>query len=211
MAKGGFTTADITVDSSGRIITAASGSAGGGAYEPKLLAEGPASGNHTTSGNTSTVGAYLFAGGGGGGAGGNGVGSRGGHAGFGFYSAPVDASTAYAYNVAAGGATTSGVNSPSGNAGAAGGNTVFTNIGTVNGGGGGNAALDSPVDNDNASGTAGTQPGASFEYSDRNFYIGGNTAYGEGEEGTQRSGPGTRVTSNPPGTKGALIVFENTG
>jgi len=208
MAKGAFTTTDITVDSSGRVIKASSGSAGGGAFEPKLIAEGPASGNHTTSGNTSTIGAYIYAGGGGGGAGGNGVGGEGGYGGFGYYSAPVDARTAYGYNVGAGGATTSGVNAPAGNAGAAGGETVFTNIGTVNGGAGGAAALDNPP---GGTATAGSAPGATFTYSDRNFYIGGNTAYGEGEEGTQKSGPGTRVTSNPPGTKGALIVFENTG
>ena len=96
MAKGAYTTADITVDSEGRIITASSGSGGAQPLNLLKIATGPASGNFATSNNTSQVIAYI--GGGGGGQGGQNSGNPapwqqnggiGGAVGFVFYTAAV--------------------------------------------------------------------------------------------------------------------------
>ena len=107
VAKGDFTSATIAVDSSGRIFSAASGSAGGGAFVPKVFVSGPASG--TLASNAGFIGAYLYAGGGGGGGGTRrnqvqGTGGTGGDGGFGFYGSPVSAPFSQPYSVGGGGA-----------------------------------------------------------------------------------------------------------
>ena len=67
LAKGDFTVSSITVDSSGRVITASSGTAGGGANELALAAIGGQSGTYTANANANRIAAYMAAGGGGGG------------------------------------------------------------------------------------------------------------------------------------------------
>lgn len=113
-AKGTFTSADITVDSSGRVISAASGSGGGdtGALVLKDVIGGPASGTYTANANAKSV--YVMAIGGGGG--GN-QSSFGGYGGFGTYFEDISGSPGYSapYSVGAGG-----------NMGGTGGTTTFT-------------------------------------------------------------------------------------
>ena len=67
-STGAFTTADISVDSSGRVYSVSSGSGGAQPMNMLLAAGGPAAANITTNPGTSQVLAYC--GGGGGGAGG---------------------------------------------------------------------------------------------------------------------------------------------
>jgi len=67
LAKGSYTTSDITIDSSGRVITASSGTAGGGAMIMQYSFRGPATGTFATNnGNYAMVYAASGAGGGGG-------------------------------------------------------------------------------------------------------------------------------------------------
>ena len=65
-AVGSFTASNITVDSSGRVITASSG-AGAANMEMVLFRQGPTSGTYTSGNIASKFQAYLAAGGGGGG------------------------------------------------------------------------------------------------------------------------------------------------
>ena len=101
-AKGAFTTANITIDSSGRVITAASGAGGDGSYVPRVIKNGPASGNYTSPANATKFYAYASSGGGGGGGaslnrGGGGMnGGTGGSGTYGFFKGSIDASTTYA-------------------------------------------------------------------------------------------------------------------
>ena len=62
-SKGTFTSSTVTIDSSGRVIAAASG-AGGAVMKPKLFATGPPTGTYTSNGNSITI--YASSGGGGG-------------------------------------------------------------------------------------------------------------------------------------------------
>ena len=87
-AKGTYTTADITVDGSGRVISAASGSGGAaGNLVGTFGSVGPSSGNYTASPGANFIVAYVAGGGGGGGRspgsvnGGAGGGGPGGSAG----------------------------------------------------------------------------------------------------------------------------------
>ena len=87
-----------------------------------------------------------------------------------------------------------GGNSPSAS-GNAGGNAVFTNVGTANGGGGGTSGT----------GNAGTTPGAALgTISIRTFQLG--TSFGNGG-----SGGYPEVSTGNPGNAGAIAVFENIG
>ena len=76
VAKGDFTSATLSVDSQGRVISASSG-AGAANMKTLLFQTGPASGNVTLDSSANKVQAFLFAGGGGGGGGGGGNHERG--------------------------------------------------------------------------------------------------------------------------------------
>jgi hypothetical protein len=120
-----YTAATITVDADGRITGASSGSAGAGMGIPTLITQGPASGTYTAAAGASRIGVYMWAGGGGG----SNNGATGGNGGFGFYNKPITQPFSQPYAI--GGAGTG----PGGSG--AGGATNVANVGTVNGGGGG--------------------------------------------------------------------------
>jgi hypothetical protein len=175
-----YTAASITVDADGRITAASSGSAGAGMGIPTIALTGPASGTYTAAANANRIGVYMYAGGGGPGAPSprGGVGGTGGVGGLGFYNKPITQPFAQPYAIGGAGGTA-----------AAGGNTTIANVGTVNGGGGGNPGFNVPGN----AGAAGTAPGASLTFANlRGFGV-----------GTDNIG----ATQ----TAGALVVFENTG
>jgi hypothetical protein len=190
-----YTAATITVDADGRITSASSGSAGAGMGIPTIATVGPASGTYTAAPTANRIGVYMYAGGGGGGnaTGRPGNGGTGGAGGFGFYNQPIVQPFSQPFSVGAPGAAAS-----------AGGNTTIANVGTVNGGGGGNAGFTAPGN----PGAAGTQPGASLTFANlRGFGVGLNNA---GVGGPGGLGAGVQPTGTPGGV-GALVVFENTG
>jgi len=132
VAKGSFTTADITVDSDGRVITASSGS--GGANLVATFGEtGPASGTYTAQPGANYIVAYI--GGGGGGAGRSPGTINGAAGGFAAYATPITQPYSKAYSIGARGTGQQG----QGGGGNAGGATTFGSPATVtsNGGGGG--------------------------------------------------------------------------
>ena len=132
-AKGSFTATDITVDSSGRVISASSGSAGANLV-PTFGITGPASGNYTAQPNANYIVAYI--GGGGGGAGRTpGNNQAGGAGGFAVYATPISQPYTKAYSV---GARGTGQQSQGGG-GNGGGATNFGSPATVTANGGGGA------------------------------------------------------------------------
>jgi hypothetical protein len=201
-----YTSASITVDADGRITAASSGSAGAGMGIPVLMVEGPSSGTYTKNNAANRIGVYMYAGGGSSSSGGL-TGSPGGA---GFYNFPTTTSFSQPYSVGGGG-TFAGPNNSNG-AGNAGGNTTLTNVGTVNGGGGGpqNANSNTPGNQPGSNLTIpsnfrggplriGTNPGPSF-------------AYGWGYQGVGIAPRGDCVPGKgQDGFPGALVVYENTG
>ena len=206
LAKGDFTVSSITVDSSGRVITASSGTAGGGANELALAAIGGQSGTYTANANANRIAAYMAAGGGGGGsrdANQNNVGGDGGAGGYGLFSFSIPGhpfSQPYAAGSGGAGNTTpNGFQGP----GVAGGQTTIANVGTANGGGAG-------VANNDQNGSDGTAPSATLDLTPspgpaRQIVIPGKTALGgQGKQGNPQGGGQT-------GSTGALLVYENKG
>ena len=128
-STGAFTLASLSIDSSGRVFSASSGTAGGGNMVPTFAEYGPGSGpgTYTAGNNANFVGAYLVGGGGGRQGTQN---SQGGPGGFGYFTAPISPPFSGPYTIGAAGDSTNG----NGTAGTA---TNLTNIGTANGGGGG--------------------------------------------------------------------------
>ena len=200
-AKGTFTTADITVDSSGRVITAATGSAGGiGAVITTFAKEGPGSGTYTAGGNASNIVAYMASGGGGSGASGAHnpeSGGKGGDGALGVYSAEISQPYSKAYAIGAGGQGR--------NVGPdiTGGSTSITDLGTVTGGNAGSGSL--------STGNIGAAPGADNSVTDITaaMMAGGdysaNLAWATG--GPQQ--PGSPAKQGQSGSPGFLFVYED--
>jgi hypothetical protein len=134
---GTFTTADITVDSSGRIIAASTGTAGGGNMVRTFDQGADGTATFTAQPGTSKLHLYIRGGGGGGGGGvGGQVGKIGGHGGFGFFNVPVSQPYSVPYTIGAGGSGGAPPNQ-TGQAGAA--SSFNTNL-VANGGSGGGGA-----------------------------------------------------------------------
>jgi hypothetical protein len=159
--KGAYTAADITVDSSGRVIAASSGSGGDTLMRPVLAVEGPASGTYTATSNANKLHVYIR---GGGGAGGNAQatgtqpGGPGGTGGCGFFSFPISQPYSVPYVVGAGGDYQyPGNTAPSGQN-----STLNTNDAVGNAGSGGGKGMSN---DSGATGADGTAPGAEFDFS----------------------------------------------
>jgi hypothetical protein len=136
-AKGTFTSATVTVDSSGRVIAASSGAGAANMVLTKVDAapSSGANGTFTATNNTSKILVYMRGGGGASGnltAGSPGNSGGGGLAGFGVLATPISQPFSVPYALGAAG-NTGPVNS-AGNAGTA--STFNTNF-VANGGGGG--------------------------------------------------------------------------
>jgi len=136
-AKGTFTSATVTVDSSGRVVAASSGAGGANMVLTKVDAapDSGSNGTFTATNNTSKIIVYMR---GGGGASGNlgsgtpGTSGSGGNGGFGVLATPISQPFSVPYALGAGGSL--GVATSPGQAGTA--STFNTNF-VANGGGGG--------------------------------------------------------------------------
>lgn len=205
-AKGTFTTANITIDSSGRVITASSGAGGDGSFYPRVSAKGPASGNVATPANATKYYAYAFSGGGGGGgrsATNQASGGGGGTGGFAIFSGDCGASTTYAYAVGGPGTAGAGGN-PVAGSGGAGGATSVTNLFTANGGNGGAGAPRSGNPLAGANGNAGTTPGSSTAIANTNYLFGESMSAG-GNRNSPFPAPGNA------GGGGGLTFYDDGG
>ena len=157
-ASGTFTTADITVDSSGRIIAASTGTAGGGNMVRTFNKAEDGTTTFTAQPGSSKIHVYLKgAGGGGGGGQGGQFGKAGGHGAFGFFNIPVSQPYSVPYTLGAGGSGGAPPNA-TGQAGAA--SSFNTNL-VANGGNGGAGVPGSP-------GTTGTLQNETYAFIDGN-------------------------------------------
>ncbi len=206
VTAGSYTTANITVDAQGRLTAASSGAGGDGAFQPNLIATGPASGTYTSPANASKYYAYAFAGGGGSGGGmdpNGGVSGLGGNGGFGFYAGSLQASTGYPYSVGGGGSA-GGPSQPSGQPGGTGGSTSLGNLFTVNGGGAGSGA--GQPNQTQPSGSNGNAPGATSSLPSRQYIFGEELGTG----GQNRAGDlNPDVNHGQAGNRGGLTVYDN--
>ena len=200
-----YTSATITVDADGRITAASSGSAGAGAFVPKIMSIGPASGTLTS--NASRLLAYATSGGGGGGGGFNSnLGGTGGSGRFAVFSAPIAAPFSQPYAIGAGGNGGAGsANNTSGNGNAGGATSVGTFF-SINAGTGGNG-VPAPGSNSGNPGSAGNVGSGTPLYSTTStndkIYVFQNT--GVGGPSNTSAAPGTA------GTPGSLFLFDNSG
>ena len=218
-AKGSFTSSSITVDSSGRIITASSG-AGAAVMKPVLYEEGPASGTFSSNGNQVTI--YAASGGGGGGgmseSGSNNV--TGGSGGFGvqgIFTSDITPPFSQPYAVGNGGTRGPPGPGPQGNPGQAGQATSIANLFTLNAGNQGNSG---PENQSGQSGNPGSVGSGSFLHTvipgtgtvlennvGNTFQFGISAAYGSGGLGGTRNQSGMQQSQS--GKKGLLYIFDN--
>jgi hypothetical protein len=215
LAKGAYTASDITVDSSGRVITASSGSAGG-AMVMQYSFRGPATGTFATNnGNYAMVYAASGAGGGGG-AGTTETQSKTGGAGaWGVYNFPTGPGFSKAYVAGAGGS--GGAQTYYGGVGQDGQATTIAQTVTVNAGTSGGGTNQS-------AGTAGSAPGAVTNLSGSGV-DNANAAYctmfgqemydsGNSQQAVGKGGPGInndQINQAKAGAPGVLVIFENVG
>ena len=208
-AKGSFTAASVTIDSSGRVVAASSGSAGvAGTLVMTDFRSG--SGNvDTVSGATNMVG-YLT--GGGGGAGNDGNSAQGGFGGRAVFEVPVSHPQSIAFATGSAGVAAGNQNGNDGN------DSTFGDPALVTCEGGEKGFV---------SGIAGTNnPGSvSFANSGITEFARGDGAPGSpgqgasegnigfGSTGLMGGSPGQGKTSGPgsPGKPGFQVVFQNIG
>ena len=233
-AKGTFTSATVTVDSSGRVIAGESGS-GGAVMTPKLYATGPASGTYNSNGNQMI--AYAASGGGGGGGASRDAGNpnpanrRAGPGGFGIvgiFTSDITPPFSQPYAVGGPGSAGSNAHGNSATDGAAGGTTSIANLFSLNGGNGGNRTNVTQGANPGNPGTIGSGTfiaqqtvinANNHELTDisqignpsdlttlREGFLLSANAFATGGVGAEQS-PGE--VGSQSGKKGALLVFDN--
>jgi len=216
VAKGDFTAATISVDSQGRVVTAASGSAGSAGMTPTLLAHGPASGTFTASNNSNKLVIYAASGaGGGGGSSPTRSGSGGGSGAFAVYVHPISAPFSQPYAVGARGNRGSNHPGNGANAGGAGGTTSLANVFNITGGNGGGLATVNANSNPGTTGAVSNSPApASFSsatntISDTVRYVVPMTS-GLGLTDLSNSPqPGFNNLSYSDGVSGDIVIYEN--
>ena len=210
VAKGDFTAATISVDSQGRVVTAASGSAGSEGFQPSLVAMGPASGTFTADSNSNRI--VIYAASGAGGAGGNATqaqrsGGRGGCGAFAIYSHPISAPFSKAYAAGAAGNNGSPGNFTNGQPGGAGGTTSLADVFNINGGNGGNGAPSGAAGNPGNVGSVSNSP-VSATFSAANNSMDTSPRYMvPAMSGV--SFPKTQNTGFNPSQAGDLVIVEN--
>ncbi len=216
VAKGDFTAATISVDSQGRVVTAASGSAGSAGMTPTLLAHGPASGTFTASNNSNKLVIYAASGaGGGGGSSPTRSGARGGSGAFAVYVHPISAPFSQPYAVGARG--NRGNNHPGNgaNAGNSGGTTSLANVFNITGGNGGGLATVNANSNPGTTGAVSNSP-APASFSSATNTIADTVRYvvpmtsGLGLSDLSNSPqPGFNNLSYSDGVSGDIVIYEN--
>jgi len=220
VAKGDFTAATISVDSQGRVVTAASGSAGSAGMTPTLLGHGPASGTFTASNNSNKLVIYAASGaGGGGGSSPTRSGARGGSGAFAVYVHPISAPFSQPYAVGARG--NRGANHPGNgaNGGGTGGTTSLANVFNITGGNGGGAGANGGNGGTGNVGTVSNSPAPAVFTSATNT-ISDNVRYvvpmtsGLGLS-SNKANPGStplvgfQNLDYPDGVSGDLVIYEN--
>ncbi len=193
-AVGSFTASNITVDSSGRIVAASSGS-GAANMLRTFTSKDDGTATFTAQPGTSKIHVYLRGAGGGGGGGSSGgqSGGSGGHGGFGFFNISVAQPYAVPFTLGAGGS--GGSTTPNANSGTAGAASSFNTNLVANGGNGGTHSQGTP-----AHGSNGTTANADFSYINGTDYAVSNSklftpegvvsvADGEGGTSTYNNSP----------------------
>lgn len=209
VAKGDFTAATISVDSQGRVVTAASGSAGSEGFQPSLVAQGPASGTFTADANSNRI--VVYAASGGGGHGGNHTSGRtaglGRPGAFAIYSHPISAPFSKAYAVGAAGNNGSPGNVTNAQPGGAGGTTSLADVFNINGGNGGNGAQSGAAGNPGNVGSVSNSP-VSATFSAANNSQDTSPRYMV-PSASGISFPANQQTGYNPSQAGDLVIVEN--
>jgi hypothetical protein len=195
-AVGSFTASNITVDSSGRIVAASSGS-GAANMLRTFTSKDDGTATFTAQPGTSKIHVYLRGAGGGGGGGSSGgqSGGSGGHGGFGFFNIPVSQPYSVPFTLGAGGSgglTIYPLGAQAGTAGAA--SSFNTNL-VANGGNGG-----THTNGVQAHGNNGTTQNADFSYINATDYAVANSKLftPEGMVSVADENGGTQTYNNSP-------------
>ena len=228
VAKGDFTSATISVDGQGRIVSASSGAGGSKGFTPNFYETGPSSGTFTA--NTDTNHLMVYATGGGGGHGGTAPegrsGGHGGDGGYAVYSVPVTAPYSAPYAIGA-----AGNNGNPGSPGNSGGGGGATNLGspalfTVNGGSGASGSNPggfsgiNPVSSGNVSNAPSPDGNVNAEFfvdsNSPTFNGPGAGNFNERPVLGSMNGAGSSNNAREPqagykrsGRPGAILIFEN--